>query len=118
MQLDRLSVRIYASDTELLEKLFGVSAPDRGATTSIDGVEVSFASLGKRPGMSTTDLIITVLINRTTGVPTSLLAAWIYSHLAKEGKQPVEIGSDPLVKVGEAQILKAVTNQVNLEQSN
>lgn len=59
--------------------------------------------------MSAEDIVITVVINLATGVPTSLAAAWVYQRLTRDGRQPVEIGSDPVVKTTEGEVLEAVT---------
>jgi hypothetical protein len=109
MKADTLTVRVHAYDRDLLRELFESEEPDPTATVTVDGVEATLGGVSQRPGMSSEDIIITILINLGTGVPTSLIAAWIYTRLTRKGQQSVEVGKDPIVKTTEAEILEAVT---------
>lgn len=108
-----ITVRIHANDRNVLTELFGTESPERGTKATSDGIEATFIGLDRRPGMTMEDILITITINLVTGVPTSLVAAWIYARLAKNGEQGVEIGKDPMIQVTEEEIREAVSKHNN-----
>ncbi len=101
-------VRVHANNRAVLQDLFGTEMPDPKARIVIDGIEAMFERTMQRHGMSTEDIIITVILNFVTGVPASVLATWIYQRLARNGEHPVEVGDDPIVKVTQKEILEAL----------
>lgn len=103
-----VTVRLRADDDKILDRLFDTNDGIRSKTATIDDIDITLGEVKRRRGMATEDLIITIVVNVATGLPTSLLAAWMYDKLTEKGKTPIEVGDDPEVKTTEAEIEKAL----------
>ena len=103
-----IPISIHANERTILNDIFGSESPRHNLSVSLDGVDVAFKGIVQKHGMTTEDIIITVLLNISTGIPIGLVSSWIFEKLSKKGSYPVEIGSDPVIKTSENEIIKAV----------
>ena len=111
--MESVTLQLLASDRSVLAELFGVDDPRAGSQSKIEGIgEVVFFKATSRPGMAFEDIVISIAINVTTGVPMGLLANWIFESLSKRGVNGVRMGTDPIVKTNEEEIAHALMEQL------
>lgn len=110
--MDKITLRLYAQDLTVLLDLFNTTTPASNSRVVIDGIgDIEFGRISHHLGISTQDIVITLIINVIAGVPSSLLANWIFHKLSRDGQTPVRIGNDPVVKTSEEEIASTLTTQ-------
>ncbi len=108
MSKSNIEICLHCEDLELLQELFGTEAPALQSSMTFDDHELAVKSIERRPGMVAEDVLITIVINVATGIPTGLLATWIWEKLSKKGARPVAIMDDADMNVTAKEIEEAI----------
>lgn len=84
---------ICTSDSALLEALFQSAHPNKGQLCHADeaGLEIEFLDRSTTPGINQSEILINIALSIVAGLPTSLMAAWIYEKLSNNGKNALVV---------------------------
>lgn len=99
--MQSIVLTVLVPSPHVAKELFG-SVPQSWSDAS-DGMSLSVEGVRTAPGMSSADIILSVIISFGTGVPAGVLANYIYSRMTK-GKASVAIPGQASVAVTEQQI--------------
>ena len=77
---------IKTNDPKFLESLFCDSEIYPGITKTLEsGLSILLVRTTQRPGISSNDILINVIIGISTGVPASLIASIIFDKITSKG---------------------------------
>lgn len=85
------SLSVKAEDQKFISDLFGSPTPTKGTKVELSGVELEYSSTKIKPGISSSELVVNILISIGTGIPASLIANLIWNKLGMDGRQEVRI---------------------------
>jgi hypothetical protein len=108
--MQSIVLTVLVPSPHVAKELFGSVQPQSWSDAS-DGMSLSVEGVRTAPGMSSADIILSVIISFGTGVPAGVLANYIYSRMTK-GKASVAIPGQASVAVTEQQIHDLVEKSI------
>ena len=108
-----IPIQLLVDNLDLLREMYGSETPQKGQIVEIDGYRIEFRGISRTHGMTLQEITILIAISVGTSLlssaTTGLLACWIFSRLSREGKFPVLIGDDLIIKNTSSEIADALT---------
>lgn len=80
------NMAVVTDDPTFVKDLFGSPTVTEGTKVAFSGIEIELSSVKVKPGITSSELIVNVIISITTGVAASLIANIIWQKLGLNGK--------------------------------
>lgn len=113
-----IPVIIHASNRATLVQLFHSEYPQNNILYNTDGFEVKYLNAFEKKGITSQEVLISLLISIGTGVPVGVISSWIYEKLCKKGAQSIEIGDDQTIKTSSTEIRTAIEIHISVNISS